>query len=292
MTQKLLNISDKIEPSSLDTLSTVTKIAAEINIETFIIGATAIDIMFSQIYDIKIHRISNDIDFSVRVKNWEDYSKLLKMLEENGFSSTAIEHRFNYKSIPSIDIIPFGAISLPEFSIKWPGKDQKDMCVLGYEECYNDSILVRISETPIVDVRIASPRGLVLLKLISWEDAFPSRARDATDILYIMHNYIDAGNEERLYDEHNDLVNDDFDFELTGATLLGRDIVELAHSNTLEHITNLIANELTDPPKSNFINDMSKGDFQSFDHNQKFKHCLLLVKNFLSGLKYSPNNTR
>lgn len=287
MTQKLLNISDKIEPSSLEALTTVTKIAEEINIETFIIGATAIDIMFAQIYGIKIHRITNDIDFSVRVKNWEDYSKLVKKLEESGFSSTAVEHRFNYKSIPSIDIIPFGAISLPKHSIKWQGKEQKEMSVLGYEECYEDSILVRICEAPIVDVRIASPRGLVLLKLISWEDAFPSRARDATDILYLMHNYIEAGNEDRLYDEHNDLVNDDFDFELTGATLLGRDIAELSNPNTFDHITNLISNELADPSKSNLINDMSKGDFHSFNHDQNLKHCLQLVKNFLSGLQHS-----
>ncbi len=259
----------------------------EINIETFIIGATAIDIMFSQIYDIKIHRITNDIDFSVRVKNWEDYSKLVKKLEETGFSSTSIEHRFNYKSIPSIDIIPFGAISLHELSIKWKGKDPKKMSVVGYDECYNDSILVRISEVPIVDVRVASPRGLVLLKLISWEDAFPSRARDATDILYIMNNYIEAGNEDRLYDEHSDLLNDDFDFGLTGAALLGRDIAEFANSNTHEHIVSLIDKELADPSKSDFINDMSKGDFQSFDHDQKYKHCLQLVENFLSGLQYS-----
>ena len=112
---------------------------------------------------------------------------MVNKLEKSGFSSTTIEHRFNYKSIPSIDIIPFGAISLPELSIKWQGKELKEMSVLGYEECYEDSILVRICEGPIVDVRIASPRGLVLLKLISWEDAFPSRARDAIDILYIIH---------------------------------------------------------------------------------------------------------
>lgn len=287
MTQKLLNISDKIEPSSQEALTTVTKIAEEINIETFIIGATAIDIMFAQIYGIKIHRITNDIDFSVRVKNWEDYSKLVKKLEESGFSSTAIEHRFNYKSIPNIDIIPFGAISLPKLSIKWQGKEPKEMSVLGYEECYEDSIWVRICEAPIVDVRIASPRGLVLLKLISWEDAFPSRARDAIDIIYIMHNYIEAGNVDRLYDEHSDLVSDDFDFELSGATLLGRDIAELTNSNTHEHVVNLIVKELKDPSESNFINDMSKGDFQSIDHDQIYKHCLQLLKNFLSGLQYS-----
>lgn len=284
MTQKLLNISDKIEPSSLDVLTIVTKIAREINIETFVIGATAIDIIFAQIYGFKIHRITNDIDFSVRVKNWEDYSKLVKKLEEQGFSSSVIEHRFNYKSIPSIDIIPFGAISIPKLSIKWQGKDSKEMSVMGYEECYNDSLLVRINESPPFDVRISSPRGSVLLKLISWEDAFPSRTRDATDILYIMQHYIEAGNEVRLYDEHIDLVNDDFDFELTGATLLGRDIAEFAFPNTLLHISNLIANELVDPPNSNFIKDMSKGDFQSFDHDRNFEHCLQLLKNFHDGL--------
>ncbi len=285
MTRKLLNISDKIEPSALETLTLVTKIAREMNIETFVIGATAIDIMFSQIYNIRIHRVTNDIDFSVRVNDWDKYSKLVKKLESYGFTPSNIVHRFNYKSIPSIDIIPFGTISLPELSITWPDKEAKEMSVLGYEECYNDSAPVMISESPQIDVKISSPRGLVLLKLISWKDAYPSRSRDAIDIFYIMHNYIEAGNSDRLFEEHNDLVDDKFDNELTGATLLGRDIAAFANPSTLEYIISMLSKEIENPSGSNFISDMSKGDFSISDNEKIFDHCVQLLENLLTGLQ-------
>ncbi|MCP5063406.1 MAG: hypothetical protein GY936_13220 [Ignavibacteriae bacterium] len=253
-------------------------------IEIFVIGATAIDVMFAQLYNIKIHRVTNDIDFSVRVKDWGNYSLLIEKLKEHGFSPSNIIHRFNYKSIPSIDIIPFGKISLPKYSIKWPTKDPKEMSVSGYEECYNDSALVRISESPKLDVKISSPRGLVLLKLISWKDAYPSRPRDATDIFYIMHNYIEAGNQDRLFNEHNDLLDENFDNELTGATLLGRDIAAFANPTTLEYITTLLSQETANPSESDFINDMSKGDYSILTHDKLFDHCVTLVQNLLLGL--------
>jgi len=55
------------------------------------------------------------------------------------------------------------------------------MSVLGYEESFKDSLLVRINDAPKLDIKLSYIRGLVLLKLISWKDGFPSRDRDAVD---------------------------------------------------------------------------------------------------------------
>ncbi len=49
-----------------------------------------------------------------------------------------------------------------------------------------------------------------------------------------MKNYLDAGNEERLFAENNphlDLL-ENFDVELTGARLFGRDVAELLNDET------------------------------------------------------------
>jgi predicted nucleotidyltransferase len=286
MKLELLNISDKLDPFSLEVLKLVIKCTGELKIKTFVIGASAIDIVFEKIHNITIHRATNDIDFSIRVKSWAAYSKLIEKLKDSGFASSKIVHRFSYKSIPSIDIIPFGGISLSNHSIIWPDKESKEMNVLGYEECLKDSIIVRIQEEPPIDVNIASPRGLVLLKLMSWKDASPNRSRDAIDILYIIRNYIDAGNSDRLYTEHNDLVDNNFDYELTGAILLGRDIASFADSSTLLYVIDILENEIKNLPNSTFINDMLKSDFSSFRGEKKFDHYVSLVKNLLHGLNH------
>jgi predicted nucleotidyltransferase len=251
----------------------------------FVIGATARDIIFNLIYGIKIQRGTNDIDFSVRVRNWEDYTRLTDALKENNFSPSKIVHRFTYKSIPSIDIIPFGEISLDSATIKWPDKEAKEMSIIGFEECFQDSESVRIQSNPPLDIKIASTRGLVLMKLISWKDGFPSRSRDALDILYIIKNYIEAGNMDRLQSEHSDLVDDQFDFELTGAILLGRDIAEIVNPQTLELLVNILEEEIKNEGNSKFISDMMIGTSIISQREDKIKHISILLKNLLSGLE-------
>ena len=278
-------ISTKIDPFTSEVLTLVSKITDTLNMDFFVIGATARDIIFNLIYGIKIQRGTNDIDFSVRVRNWEDYTRLTDALKENNFSPSKIVHRFTYKSIPSIDIIPFGEISLDSTSIKWPDKEAKEMSVIGFEECFQDSESVRIQSIPPLDIKIASTRGLVLMKLISWKDGFPSRSRDALDILYIIKNYIEAGNMDRLQSEHSDLINDQFDFELTGAILLGRDISKIANPQTLEFLVNILEEEIRNEGGSKFISDMMIGTSIISQRDEKTRHIFNLLINLLIGLR-------
>ncbi|MCX6170014.1 MAG: nucleotidyl transferase AbiEii/AbiGii toxin family protein [Ignavibacteriales bacterium] len=281
----MLDISTKIDPFTSEVLTLVSKITDTLNMDFFVIGATARDIVFNLIHGIKIQRGTNDIDFSVRVRNWDDFKKLTNALIDNNFSPSKIVHRFTYKSIPSIDIIPFGEVSLDSSSIRWPDKEAKEMSILGFEECFLDSESVRIQTNPQIDIKFASTRGLVLMKLISWKDGFPTRSRDALDIQYIIKNYIEAGNMERLQSEHNDLVNDQFDFELTGAILLGRDIAEISTPQTLEFLINILVEEIKNGGNSKFISDMMIGANIISQRDEKIKHYTNLLNNLLIGLK-------
>jgi len=185
----------------------------------------------------------------------------------------------------TIDIIPFGEISLDSASIKWPDKEAKEMSVIGCEECFQDSESVRIQSNPPLDIKIASTRGLILMKLISWKDGFPSRSRDALDILYIIKNYIEAGNMDRLQSEHSDLVDDQFDFELTGAILLGRDFANLANHSTLETLKIILIEEIKSGKNSKLISDMMIGmSFLSKSDDLK-NHLLKLLINLFVGFK-------
>lgn len=281
----MLDISTKIDPFTSEVLTLVSKITKTLEIDFFVIWATARDIIFYLIYGIQIQRGTIVIDFSVRVRNWEDYARLTDALKENNFSPSKIVHRFTYKSIPSIDIIPFGEISLDSASIKWPDKESKEMSVIGFEECFQDSESVRIQSNPPLDIKIASTRGLVLMKLISWKDGFPSRSRDALDILYIIKYYIEAGNMDRLQSEHSDLINDQFDFELTGAILLGRDIAEIANSQTMEFLVNILEEEIKNEGNSKLISDMMIDTNILSKRDDTKKHLLKILNNLLIGLK-------
>lgn len=281
----MLDISTKIDPFTLEVLTLVSKITGTLEMDFFVIGATARDIIFNLVHNIKIQRGTNDIDFSVRVRNWEDYSRLANALQENNFSPSKIVHRFTYKTIPSIDIIPFGEISIDSTTIKWPDKEAKEMSVIGFEECYLDSDSIRIQTNPPLDIKIASTRGLVLMKLISWKDGYPSRSRDALDISYIIKNYIEAGNMDHLQSEHADLITEQFDFELTGATLVGRDIAQIAKPATLEYLINMLEEENKEGSNSKFIFDMLIGISRVAERDEMIQHNSNILKNLLDGLK-------
>jgi predicted nucleotidyltransferase len=284
MRGNLLDISTKIDPFTLEVLTLVSKITDTLKMDFFVIGATARDIIFNLVHGIKIQRGTNDIDFSVRVRNWEDYSKLTNALQENNFSPSKVIHRFTYKSVPNIDIIPFGEISINSTTIKWPDKEEKEMSVVGFEECYLDSELVCIQNNPPLDIKISSTRGLVLMKLISWKDGYPSRSRDALDISYIIKNYIEAGNMDRLQSEHTDLITEQFDFELTGATLLGRDISKIAKLATLEYLINMLEEEIKNGSDSKFISDMMIGTSLISERDKMIQHNSNVLINLLSGM--------
>ena len=285
MRGNLLDISTKIDPFTLEVLTIVSKITVTLKMDFFVIGATARDFIFNLVHNIKIQRGTNDIDFSVLVKNWDDYSKLTNSLQENNFSPSKIVHRFTYKAIPSIDLIPFGEISINSTTIKWPDKEAKEMSVVGFEECYLDSEIVRIQTDPTLEIKVTSTRGLVLMKLISWKDGYPSRSRDALDISYIIKNYIEAGNMDRLQSEHADLITEQFDFELTGATLLGRDISQIARPATLEYLINILEEEIKEGSNSKFISDMLIGISGVTDRDEMIQHNSNILKNLLDGLK-------
>lgn len=56
--------------------------------------------------------------------------------------------------------------------------------------------------------------------------------------------------------KHSDLINDQFDFELTGAILLGRDIAAVAAPQTLKFLINILEEEIKNDENSKLISDM------------------------------------
>ena len=274
----LYNISGKVDPSFIDVVLEVKNAADYLSIPFFIVGATARDFIFEHCYDIKSPRMTQDIDFGVKVPDWEKFKALSDALLTTGkFSKAKEKHRYIYKSI-YIDIVPFGSIADKDKKITWPPEHEIIMSTLGFEEAYQYAIIVRLSKEPELDVKLPTIPGLAIMKVISWNEKYPERKDDAEDLLFIMKKYEYAGIETRLYQNEISLLKEeDFDNRLAGIRLLGGDMAKISSSITLNKIKEILSNETVDQTHYRLISDM-------VSIHDDFNEVLFMLKKLRQGI--------
>jgi len=238
-----LDISDKLDSESKERYSEVALVMAELNIRFLVIGASARDLFFEYAYGISAPRKTQDLDFAIQVSNWEAYEKARSALIERGFSETKIQHRLQKADIYPIDIIPFGFVA-DENRIVWPPDKSIEMNILGFDEAINNATSFVINHKPKIDILVAQPSGLILMKFIAWlERDQHLRTKDAQDIKYIMESYEHFPFiKEKLY--QNDLLQKyDGDTNLIGAELLGREVLAISCDETKTVIIKVLQDE-------------------------------------------------
>lgn len=235
MKRKLLDLTGKLPPNLVEMLEIVSRFSLKFGVSHFIIGATARDLILHYGHRIAIRRATKDVDIGVAVRDWNEYERLREaFLESKNFRETRIEQRLIWNREDSIilDLVPFGQIESPKGKVAFPPDGAFVMTTHGFTEAEKDAVEVQLTDS--LTIKVVSLAGLGLLKFISWMDRPNERERDVQDIWLVMKNYLDAGNEERIFDpesEHFDLI-EDFDVELTGAKLFGRDMRKLLDENT------------------------------------------------------------
>lgn len=278
MKKNSFDLSGRIEPSLLEVVEVVTQVAEPLSIPFFLIGATVRDLILTTIYGINTIRATTDIDFAICISDWDQFQKLKEgLLSSRKFKPIKLVHRLNFKSELLVDLVPFGPIAGRDKRYSWPSESGIIMNTIGFEEAYEHSIRAKMRSDPLLEIKIASLAGLVITKIISWKDKYPDRARDAQDILLILKEYTDAGNQERMFDEAPDLVEkEDFDYEYAGARLLGRDIAAFISDETKKVVLNILENETGDQSQYPLIEQMRAGN--------SFKHSLQLLEELKAGL--------
>ncbi|GBD86601.1 hypothetical protein BMS3Abin03_00522 [bacterium BMS3Abin03] len=279
----MLDISKKIDKLNLEILLKVKSTANKLQIDFFIVGAYVRDLILNYIYGIEIYRATNDIDFAVRVRNWDEYRLLIDEIEKAGFQKNEkILHRYRYNGM-IIDFIPFGDISSDEDTISWPDKDKKEMNVMGFDDAYTNTEDILIQSDPDIIIKAASVECLVMLKIFAWNDrAVDIRLKDAKDLYLIINSYLEAGNQERLFNEHNDIVEATEDYELSGARLLGRDISNVASGKVMKNILELLHSDKLDILAS----EMSQYEGIHLENDDdELELCEQLLRSLLAGLE-------
>jgi predicted nucleotidyltransferase len=284
MSKSLLNLSGKIDPAKVEIFDAIASVAAARHIRYFIVGATARDMILSYGHGIAVKRATADIDLGVKVADWEEFHTLKDGLAATGqFEPTRSAQRLLYKHDLPIDIVPFGPLEHANKEISWPPDHSVRMNVLGFEDAYRNAQTIRLKSDPVLDVPFATPAGLAVLKVIAWNDRLPQGSKDAGDLAFLMRNYLDAGNQKRLAEEHPDLLAaDDFDYERAGARLLGRDMAKVMSAETTKVVLEILDRETDNPKRYRLVEDMMDNYAVTGD---AFEECLQFLETLKAGIQ-------
>ncbi|MHA6279354.1 nucleotidyl transferase AbiEii/AbiGii toxin family protein [Salinimicrobium sp. CAU 1759] len=250
--------SDKFtHPLLKPILQELTEYFQESGISFFVIGATARDI-FMELHNESSGRLTHDLDIAITVSNWEQWLKveqeILKL--ENFTKDKAQKQRFLYKDRFQVDIVPFGEIMKQNSKIFWPPDESFAMSVLGFDAAEETSLRVSVDQE--LEIRIASLSGIFLLKIIAWNDRHNKSNKDADDIGFILENYLGIHEERAAVQYYDEIYTEDFTRAKGGATLLGKDVLEIlqAHPPELEAIKKILTDNIKQQEDSKLINQI------------------------------------
>jgi predicted nucleotidyltransferase len=257
-------------------LRVMQRVADAVGLRYFVVGATARDILMYHLHGLPINRASPDIDFAMAIESWDIFDRVkASLLSEPGFrSDSKIIHRVHF-SPPSgdgfpVDLVPFGGVESTPRTVAWPPDMKVVMNVAGYAEALESAIRVRVDEQLVIPV--ASIPGLVITKLIAWLDRGHINAKDAVDFRYLIENYADAGNLDRLYGEEAILFAAcDYVIERAGPRLLGFDIASIASDVCKAQIVGILTAASV---RDRLVVGMLRGAVQRDDAYGALQDCL------------------
>ncbi|HMU67749.1 MAG TPA: hypothetical protein PKE57_11405, partial [Cellvibrionaceae bacterium] len=138
------------------------------------------------------------------------------------------------------------------------------MSVLGFVEALNHANIVRLSDMPILDVPVASPEGMTMLKFIAWTDrAADARKKDAKDIAYLLTTYENIpAVSDQLYRELTLMELYSWDITLASAHQLGINVKQMALPQTRSVISDVLNKQSAKLSVEKLINEMCENPDQ------------------------------
>ncbi len=248
-----------------------------------LVGATARDLLTYYGHGIQVPRATEDVDLGVAVTDWTHFQDIRhRLLESDLFVEVPnVSHQVRYQSQVRVDLIPFGGVERSDGTIAWPPAGIPQMTVTGSAEALREAqnIILPGART----VAVVSLPMLVFLKMIAWSDRHERRPGvDVADAVFILANYLDCGNRNRLFEDEADLVDDpDFDYELAGANLAGRDLRRIltktkpGSSPMIETLKEIIQSQLATTSPGLMLQQLPA---QQLDQSAR------LLESFLNGL--------
>lgn len=240
----------------------IASVVEPLGITPLIVGAFARDLHLLYGHGIETLRQTEDLDFALAVSDWSAFDALqARLIKTARFSpSPTAAHRLRHRNGLPIDLVPFGSVETRERKIAWPPRGEVVMDVFGFREAQANACDVVFPGN--VRGRVVSLPALALLKIVCWSDRhYESPRKDAHDLLLIVKNYLQAGNESRLFDEFVDWTQEDtFDYELAGARMLGQDVRTLLDDEGIEKVGRLLSGQADWQTPARLPSEMLPGD--------------------------------
>jgi len=192
------------------------------SIDFYLVGATARDVWMKGMHEVTPKRATSDLDFAVMLKDSEQFGELKKYLIEVESFVPCKENAFVliWKDRTQVDLIPFGDLE-KEGVVTVRGTGFTSMNVEGVREVFEEaSAEIQIDDNK--KFKVCTLSGIVVLKLVAWNDRPEVRGDDIDDIADILRYYF-RFNSEAIWEKHFDLFVDDAGLDEIASQYLGRE---------------------------------------------------------------------
>ena len=285
MKMKSLDLSGKIDQETIDICELVNKVAKQLNIKFFLIGALARDLIMIHGYNIDTLRATLDLDLGLLVNSWEEYELLRnELLSDGKFIEGDQVQRLIFLPDSLVDIVPFGGVNRGASKYTWPPKHNIEMGVIGFKEALENSITITLRSIPKLDIQCASIAGIAMMKIISWNENQDTRKKDAEDLGLILRNqiYMIDGDEIAGMVEDYMALTEDYDDDGAAVFYLGKEMSSLVEPETKSKLIEILERETNQDITDKLVISMISMGFYEGE-NYENNHTLLI--NLLRGLK-------
>lgn len=218
----------RLDPLTAAILQAVDEVARRQGVPYFVCGAMARDMLIWHVHGIAVPRATRDVDLAFALPDWDAFRQLKSALTENpdfiGTAENPGRLRFsgtaNSPGYP-VDLIPFGGIATANARLAWPPDYAVIMNVVGYDDALASASTVVVE--PGLTVPVASLPMLAVLKILAWGDRRLHTVKDARDFAFLLTVYERTASARLYNDEIDTLAGVDYDIELAGPYLLGKD---------------------------------------------------------------------
>jgi predicted nucleotidyltransferase len=252
---------------------------SKFGIDFYLVGATARDVWMRGVHEKLPKRATSDIDFGIMIKDSYLFDELKSyLIETEGF----VPYKENafvliWKDKSQVDLIPFGELEKDGVATV-KGTGFTSMHVEGFMEVFEQAS--EEIQTEDQHFKVCTLAGIVILKLIAWDDRPEMRGDDIDDIAEIIKNYFHF-NSDAIWEHHSDLFTDDNDLDEIASQYLGREIGKITSGNSKlnERIIGILEKGLSDSNSNNLDELLARESDESIDYSRS------LISHILAGIK-------
>jgi predicted nucleotidyltransferase len=270
------------QPEITEMLSALERGFEKFGIDFYLVGAVARDVWMNGINKIAPRRTTGDIDFAILINDKGTYEALKEYLIKTEFFQSTKENAFVllWKDKTEVDLLPFGAIEDEDGKVTVQGTGYTTVHVPGFTEVYEQGL----PELELPDdhqFKFCTLPGIVILKIIAWDDRPEARRDDINDISDILNHFFTMYDNE-IWNNHSDLFADEnVELKHIAARVMGREMAKIAKRNEklfnrIEGILNANADDI----RNSKIGAIMREYFQNTVEDN-----VLLLRKLIQGFK-------